>query len=115
MKLNKEQFNKWIEALDSGKYKQGIGALQDENKYCCLGVACRILIPNEKLMFKYGNSMAGGMPAQQEAAPQWLKDISTNFKRKTGKEISEMNDDLKLKFPEIATMLELVYVHKALD
>ncbi len=30
---------KWIEALRSGKYKQGKGCLKNGDKYCCLGVA----------------------------------------------------------------------------
>ena len=30
----------WIKALRSGKYKKTIGALQLNNEYCCLGVAC---------------------------------------------------------------------------
>ena len=36
----------WLEALRSGKYKQATGALRhltkDEEKFCCLGVACEI-------------------------------------------------------------------------
>jgi len=31
----------WLEALRSGKYKQGRGQLKtDDNKFCCLGVLC---------------------------------------------------------------------------
>jgi hypothetical protein len=37
---------KWIEALESGKYRQGKGALHSHDEYgdqfCCLGVACDI-------------------------------------------------------------------------
>lgn len=35
---------KWLEALRNGKFQQGGGCLFDEekNKYCCLGVACKI-------------------------------------------------------------------------
>lgn len=33
---------KWIEALRSGEYQQGVGALQRENSFCCLGVLCDI-------------------------------------------------------------------------
>ena len=35
----------WIEALRSGKYEQAKGILRDvddNNKFCCLGVACEI-------------------------------------------------------------------------
>lgn len=37
----------WIEALKSGEYRKGIGALGIENEgewsYCCLGVGCKAL------------------------------------------------------------------------
>lgn len=39
---------KWVEALRSGEFKQGRGALREENdktgktEYCCLGVLCAI-------------------------------------------------------------------------
>ena len=36
--------NKWVEALRSGKYKQGRGKLNSENGYCCLGVLCEVFI-----------------------------------------------------------------------
>lgn len=30
----------WVEALRSGKYKQGKGCLRAGDEYCCLGVLC---------------------------------------------------------------------------
>lgn len=46
MKLNKELMTRWIEALESGRYRQGREALKvkDNNrtKYCCLGVLQKI-------------------------------------------------------------------------
>lgn len=41
MALN-ENAKKWVEALRSGKYEQGQLALQNGNKFCCLGVACEV-------------------------------------------------------------------------
>lgn len=42
--MNPEIKAKWLEALRSGEYKQGKGALVevkgDERFYCCLGVLC---------------------------------------------------------------------------
>ena len=32
----------WVEALRSGKFKQGKGALLTGEGYCCLGVACAL-------------------------------------------------------------------------
>lgn len=37
---------KWLEALRSGKYRQGRGALQSyTGTFCCLGVLCDVLDP----------------------------------------------------------------------
>lgn len=43
MNINKELVKKWVEALRSGKYKQGRSALRNrDNEFCCLGVLCDI-------------------------------------------------------------------------
>ena len=34
--------DKWIEALRSGKYKQGKGFLKKGDCHCCLGVLCEV-------------------------------------------------------------------------
>lgn len=36
---------KWVEVLRSGRYKQGRSALNVDNKFCCLGVACDLYEP----------------------------------------------------------------------
>lgn len=41
--MNSEIKVKWIEALRSGKYKQGKDALRSRNTYCCLGVLCEVV------------------------------------------------------------------------
>jgi hypothetical protein len=43
-RLPKPFAEKWLAALRSGKYEQGLFVLhsQRENTYCCLGVACAI-------------------------------------------------------------------------
>ena len=40
--VKKDMATKWVEALRSGEYEQGINALKNGNKYCCLGVLCEI-------------------------------------------------------------------------
>jgi hypothetical protein len=35
-------FNEWVKALRSGEYKQGVGTLFRDNKYCCLGVLSKV-------------------------------------------------------------------------
>jgi hypothetical protein len=37
---NKENIQKWVEALRSADYEQATGALRKDDAYCCLGVAC---------------------------------------------------------------------------
>lgn len=60
MKLGKNQ-RKWIDALRSGKYEQGIGDLHNNGKFCCLGVACDLfkdeleVFENSEGIFEYDN------------------------------------------------------------
>lgn len=46
----KEFRAKWVEALRSGRFKQGMGSLAQESEgqtlYCCLGVACEVYREN---------------------------------------------------------------------
>lgn len=115
MQINKRQLKKWIAALDSGEYKQTqAGKLQHKGAYCCLGVACRVLVPDEFLIVKRG-IIFGGFPNSQPRAPKWLKEINDHFDRRAGIKLSTLNDHKGYTFREIATLLELVYIHKILD
>jgi len=42
--MNQEIKKKWVDALRSGKYKQGKGTLRFNDKYCCLGVLTDLYI-----------------------------------------------------------------------
>jgi hypothetical protein len=115
MQINIKQFKKWIAALDSGEYRQGGGALQLDFGYCPIGVGCMVTIPKELLYINHEGRLGGGVAEDQPAAPQWLIDIDDDFYQKTGTGLMCLNDDKAFTFPEIATLLELVYVHKILD
>lgn len=116
MKLNKRQFKKWIQALDSGEYTQGASALESSpGNYCCLGVACKVLIPRKKLELLNDRQLDGAFPEDQVYSPKWLIEINDNFSEKTGESLSKLNDTDHLSFSEIAICLELVYIHKILD
>ncbi len=41
--MNPEIKAAWLEALRSGRYKQGRGSLRENDEYCCLGVLCDIV------------------------------------------------------------------------
>lgn len=48
--MNKEIKKMWVDALRSGKYKQGQGWLRTaNNKYCCLGVLCDLAVNEERV------------------------------------------------------------------
>lgn len=43
MSMNPDVKNRWVEALRSGKYKQGQGVLRSAtDRYCCLGVLSEV-------------------------------------------------------------------------
>lgn len=115
LKINKREFKLWIAALDSGEYKQSHCALQTSVWYCCLGVGCAVAIPKELISLNSDGFIEGGMPLEQPAAPKWLVNINKDFRDKTGRDLMGLNDTYGFTFPEIATLLELVYVHKMLD
>lgn len=108
---------KWTKALRSGKYKQATGALQTNEGFCCLGVACKVFIPEGKLMIDQDTgNLNGGLPAgNQPYAPQWLDDINFNLSMLTGIQVYQLNDHLGMNFDEIADVLEAVYIHKVLE
>lgn len=124
----KQQIKDWCAALRSGQYEQGKGYLQQAEEYCCLGVACKIFIPKKKLKVdEFSKTITGILPDDQRHAPQWLIDISNiNFNKDRNKNLkkidnrfsiylSTLNDNEGLTFDEIADVLELIYIHKALD
>lgn len=42
VKMDKDIKKLWVDALRSGKYKQGKNLLKKEDCFCCLGVLCEI-------------------------------------------------------------------------
>lgn len=40
--MKKKIAERWVEALRSGRYKQGKNALRQDEKFCCLGVLCNL-------------------------------------------------------------------------
>jgi hypothetical protein len=111
-KKDKAQFKKWINALRSGKYQQTQGALQDFDGYCCLGVACKVLIPKNELKLQANKLLKGFLPNYQSKAPEWLKQIDRDFQIETTKFLTTLNDNYDYSFDEIADLLEIIYIHE---
>ena len=107
-KTDKKQFLKWIEALRSGKYAQGKGALQTEDGYCCLGVACEVIIPKKKQKRDSSKRLKGSFP--ETPSPKWLIEVNDDYQEKTGKDtLSTLNDEYEETFKQIATKLMKTY------
>lgn len=117
MKINQKQLVKWIQALDSGRYEQGKHRLQSrKNSYCCLGVGCKVLVPKRVLLYSNTGLMLGSIVPKFKGVPVWLQEIDNDFKKKTGQYLTNLNDgDPQTTFGEIATLLELVYIHKMFE
>lgn len=112
----KQQAQKWANALRSGKYKQSAMTLQNTFGYCCLGVACDLFIPKEQ-QSKDGGILTGDYPKDQPCAPEWLVLVNDDVYSKLGYNLSTINDGYaydQVSFDEIADIIELLYVHKAL-
>ena len=95
---------KWVEALRSGGYKQGVGCLYDSHhdKYCCLGVACKVY---EK---ETGDNLGVGSRSTLIGYPQvkdWLS-LRTNCASYINNSLINLNDDDELSFSEIADVIE---------
>lgn len=97
--MNKRVKKLWIKALKSGKYKQTIRTLHDQNGYCCLGVLCNIY-NREK---GYGGVKNGSFLTS--GVMKWAGLESDNPLIGT-QHAGALNDILKLTFNEIADKIE---------
>jgi len=112
MKINRTQFDTWIQALRSGEFKQGRGQLEGAEGFCCMGTACKVLVPEYQTL---DGMLVGGFPRRGRGAPKWLTEISKDFALKKLSYLEELNDNAGATFDEIADLLEAVYIHQVLD
>lgn len=94
---------KWLEALKSGKYKQGISRLGDkEQGFCCWGLGCYIVgveyDPYDTWEFTLGEKI-GFLNHIGAIKPHYLSDTGRFYS------LAPMNDELKLSFDKIADYL----------
>lgn len=74
---NPEAVKKWVAALRSGEFKQGSKRLKDDDKYCCLGVACVLakregVIPDDASWEDECQKPCLSLREQFEAVKDWL-------------------------------------------
>ena len=93
---------KWVRALESGKFKNANGYLYNPNTdgYCCLGVACVVFDVKKETMpdpqglvwTKYGQESAMYYVPKEVIELLGLRDTTGKIERKDIKSLAEMND-----------------------
>lgn len=80
---------KWLNALESGRYKQTKNDLCKEGKYCCLGVAGKVLRINDNEL------LHRSMPSDLENSQKYPKAfiISATQNSDFSNELANMNDE----------------------
>jgi len=118
MKMLKEIKDRWLEALRSGKYKQGKEMLQDSEKnFCCLGVLCNLY--NKEKHTGWADLNINGDEILPIKVMYWAGLISQNPNVKYAKTLATLstfndgmavgNDNMdigQLNFNEIADLIE---------
>lgn len=92
--MKRALLNKWIEELESGKWKQGKGHLHASDAYCCLGVLCEIAGLKKKTQYEVARyfykdtselsylpaAFANEMKVTEDARLARLNDSGADFK-----------------------------------
>lgn len=100
---------RWVEALRSGKYKQGKGRLRDGDCFCCLGVGCDVYDPSG-----WGRDAING---DFYRAPYIVGNLPPEVRQHFGVKrmfgeygdyggLAEINDDTMGTFSEIADIID---------
>lgn len=121
MSVNKERVQLLVNALRSGEFRQGAGALRRGNFYCCLGVATEVALRNGLQLTETEKNR--NYPWDQsyqvmcEPVYQWFGFTTGNptlagVRLRDFDAASHWNDDLQVEFPEIADMFENTYIRE---
>lgn len=90
----------WIDALRSGEYNQGEGALRtNDNRFCCLGVLCDIAAVNEK--WAWDGEFRWALPREVQ---KWAE-INSAYPVTSQGALGCLNDD-GMPFIDIADLIE---------
>lgn len=106
--MNKRIKARWVKALRSGKYKQGINKLKThDGKYCCLGVLTDLYCKSKKRAWASVHN--GGDETLPVRVQKWAG-VDGDNPEVLGECISEYNDGggnaPKKSFRGIATLIE---------
>lgn len=99
--MNKKIKAKWIKVLPSGKYVQGNRCLRRNDRFCCLGVLCDLLQPEEWVPLLDGFFLMDG---EQELLPDSIA-RTAKIRAADQRKLIVMNDEGQ-SFAEIAGWIE---------
>lgn len=113
-RVPKSKIKKWVDALYSGKYRQGKGVLKtDLGSYCCLGVLCEVITGS--------SSVVGCAPNTSRGAEPWMTKVNNHFRNLHGENnhkdlcLMQLNDNKGYTFDEIADLLYWTYERGAFE
>jgi hypothetical protein len=125
----KDNIRRWVEALESGEYQQGVGYLHDrhDNLFCCLGVACDLAYKEGVVArFQYDNDEPGRSSAWivrygkselstvlPDEVADWLGLADQNPEVEVDDsryELTHVNDAWEMSFTEIAQLIRKNYL-----
>jgi hypothetical protein len=100
--MDKKLKAKWVDALRSGKFKQGAGVLRDQaGGFCCLGVLCEVVNPKLWVEGDYG----AWFHANEELMPDPSILQKARVDYDDAERLASLNDNGK-SFEEIAAHIE---------
>lgn len=110
MKLKPEVKEIWVNALESPKYKQGFGAYAWDGRHCSVGVLMQEYADKQGITMRevtdryYSDFMDwAGVPVVSGVILNSLPEIRVAGKNYV---MVELNDHLRLPFPEIAKLIK---------
>lgn len=98
-KINKKDRKMWLNALESGKYKQTKDVLRDHYGYCCLGLFGKLKGINDGILESYAMPVELDSEEKQLFPKCLLGD--SNQRKSFASKLAAMNDNGK-SFKEIA-------------
>jgi hypothetical protein len=120
---NKERIKLWVDALRSGEYTQGHGALLRDGNYCCLGVACEVAMQNgapitkqrygDTDAYEYGDVMQYSTALLPHTVIEWYGFPSPSPAIRYGDHLFTalyLNDAVNESFATIADAIENTYL-----
>ena len=112
--IHKARIKVWVEALRSGEYEKGKGALRTGDTFCCLGVACEVYRRKAKKGHWNGGWFAASKKSEHRSilpreVAKWLgltSDPVVTLKSRESVSLINLNDGRGYSFKRIAKVIE---------